>query len=119
MPTQRIVTAIGSTVGLLILVVGLGTAPWRDVQAQSSWRGLVVAPERRCSPYEAGRVPVPAVRDLNGEVVKGAGGVVLRSVEPSCPSKAGSRTSSSGESEIVHVYVQLPVVDPVRHMSGG
>ena len=29
--------------------------------AQTSWRGLVVAPEQRCSPYDAGRLPVPAV----------------------------------------------------------
>ena len=53
MRTQRIVTAVGSSAAALILVAGLGTVHWRKVQAQSLWRGLVVAPEQRCSPYKA------------------------------------------------------------------
>ena len=32
----------------------LGAVRGSEAQEQSSWRGLVVAPERRCSPYEAG-----------------------------------------------------------------
>ena len=50
----------------VISVVTLDRLPAVEVlHAQTSWRGLVVAPERRCTPYDADDYPYPqSVEDV-------------------------------------------------------
>ena len=57
MQTQRATTVVGTFVAVLMVLGVLSTSrhPGASsaVHAQTSWRGLVVAPERRCALYEA------------------------------------------------------------------
>ena len=56
-----------------VWVAVLAMGPWDDLAAtQTLWRGLVVAPESRCSPYDAddyrgfqGHVLAEYIRDLH------------------------------------------------------
>ena len=57
MQIRRAPEAAGTTVAVLMVLGGLSTvdqhASFSAVHAQTAWRGLVIAPERRCAPYEA------------------------------------------------------------------
>ena len=66
---RRTSTPLGlPAVVLLVIgaVVTLDRLPAVEVlHAQTSWRGLVVAPERRCTPYDADDYPYPqSVEDV-------------------------------------------------------
>ena len=61
--TCRFVHSQGHYRSLPVLVVVLGLGGGTDhAAAQASWRGLVVAPEARCAPYDAAAYPVSAIR---------------------------------------------------------
>ena len=54
---HRTATALG-LIAVVFLVIGAASTMDRipvvdTLHAQTSWRGLVVAPEQRCSPYDA------------------------------------------------------------------
>ena len=55
--TRRSTTVVGATVAVLMVLGGLSAVErhtaFSAVQAQTTWRCLVIAPERRCAPYEA------------------------------------------------------------------
>ena len=57
MQTRRTTTVVGTTVAVLMVLGGLSAVErhtaFSGVHAQTSWRGLVIAPERRCASYEA------------------------------------------------------------------
>ncbi len=61
----------GIMTGVLILFGYSGTAV--PLHAQTLWRGLVVAPERRCSPYDANDYRYP--QSLEARIVAELGGV--------------------------------------------
>ena len=68
---HRTTTPLGLT-AVVFLVIGavstIGRLPAvSELYAQTSWRGLIVAPEQRCSPYDADD-PVPHDH-LDGQVV--------------------------------------------------
>lgn len=63
--------AKGIMTGMLILFGWLGTVP--SIHAQTLWRGLVVAPERRCSPYDADDYRYP--QSVEDRIVGQLGGV--------------------------------------------
>ena len=60
---RRTTTSLG-LLAVVFLVIGavvtIGHIPTVGaLHAQTSWRGLVVAPEQRCSPYGADDYPYP------------------------------------------------------------
>ena len=58
--TCRLVHSQGHCRSLPVLVVVLGLGGGTDhAAAQASWRGLVVAPEARCAPYDAAAYRYP------------------------------------------------------------
>ena len=76
------VVQTGVTVGLIfaalfILIGGFGTFHRESasdaVQGQTSWRGLVVAPEQRCAPYDADDYQYP--QSVEDRIVAELGGV--------------------------------------------
>ena len=66
-------TAALIVIGAAITIEGVpgGVA----LQAQTSWRGLVVAPERRCTPYDADEYRYP--QSVEDRIVEELGGVYL------------------------------------------
>ena len=99
MKKQRIVTVIRSIV--LMLVVGLNTMLWQDVQAQSSWRGLVVAPEQRCSPYQADEYPYS--QSVEDQIAAELGGVY--------GPYTGRWFASQSETDIEHIVARSEAHD--------
>ena len=77
MPTRRTPAVAGTTVAVLMVLSGLSPgaqhAAFSAVHAQTAWRGLVIAPEQRCTPYAADeyRYP-PSVED---RIIDELGGV--------------------------------------------
>ena len=70
-------TALGLT-AVVFLVIGavstIGRIPTvGELYAQTSWRGLVVAPEQRCSPYDADDYRYP--QSVEDRIVAELGGV--------------------------------------------
>ena len=70
-------TALGLT-AVVFLVIGavstIGRIPaGGELYAQTSWRGLVVAPEQRCSPYDAADYRYP--QSVEDQIVAELGGV--------------------------------------------
>ena len=69
------------SLGLLaavFLVIGTASTITRipaggELHAQTTWRGLVVAPEQRCSPYDADDYRYP--QSVEDRIVAGLGGV--------------------------------------------
>ena len=61
-------------VGLWFLV-GIGTLAVVDTAAGETWRGLTVAPEHRCSPYDKKR-DYPYPQSVEREIVRELGAVV-------------------------------------------
>ncbi len=60
--------------GSIAWALGFGASAWSEAQAQQpSWRGLLVAPERRCSPYRADEYRYS--QSLEDRIVAGLGGV--------------------------------------------
>ena len=59
---------IGSMLGILM---GLAALP-DEAPAQGSWRGLVVAPENRCAPYDRDDYRYP--QSVEDEIVASLGG---------------------------------------------
>ena len=57
---------------VLVVVLGLGGGP-DHAAAQASWRGLVVAPEARCAPYDAAAYRYP--QSVEARIVAALGGV--------------------------------------------
>ena len=49
------------------LSLGAQHAAFSAVHAQSAWRGLVIAPEQRCAPYEADEYRIAAMVELIGQ----------------------------------------------------
>ena len=63
-----------ATVAALVVTAGFGMVQhWQEVQAQSSWRGLVVAPEHRCSPYDSDEYRYS--QSVEDQIVEALGGV--------------------------------------------
>ena len=61
-------------VWFLLLVLALSPLVWSvELRGQSSWRGLVVASEDRCSPYDADDYPYP--QSVEDGIVRELGGV--------------------------------------------
>ena len=74
---RRTTTALG-LLAVVFLVIGAVSTTDRistfgALQAQASWRGLVVAPERRCSPYDADDYRYP--QSVEDRIVAELGGV--------------------------------------------
>ena len=74
---RRTTTAL-SLIAVVFLVLGavstIGRTPtFGALQAQASWRGLVVAPERRCAPYDADDYRYP--QSVEARIVAELGGV--------------------------------------------
>ena len=72
--TCRPVRSQGRSRSLPVLVVVLGLGGGADhAAAQASWRGLVVAPEARCAPYDADAYRYPQA--VEARIVAALGGV--------------------------------------------
>ncbi len=71
--TLCLLSALAVGCASIASVSELETVPGSEAQGQSSWRGLVVAPERRCSPYEAGDYQYS--RSVEDRIVAQLGGV--------------------------------------------
>lgn len=69
---MRKIVGVASAVVALALLAGMDGMRWH-VQAQSSWRGLEVAPERRCSPYDSDEYRYP--QSVESRIVAELGGV--------------------------------------------
>ena len=74
---HRTATALG-LIAVVFLVIGAASTIDRipvvdTLHAQTSWRGLVVAPEQRCSPYDADDYRYP--QSVEGRIVAELGGV--------------------------------------------
>ena len=74
---RRTTTSIG-LVALVFLVIGAASSIDRfplggALRAQTSWRGLVVAPERRCAPYDADEYRYP--QSVEDRIIGQLGGV--------------------------------------------
>ena len=63
---RRTSTPLGLLVVVLLVIGAVVTVDRLPavgaLQAQTSWRGLVVAPEQRCAPYDADDYPYPQSR---------------------------------------------------------
>ncbi len=79
----------------------LGTVPGSEAQGQSSWRGLVVAPERRYSPYEAGAYRYS--QSVEDRIVAQLGGVY--------GPYAGRWFASKSETDIEHIVARSEAYD--------
>ena len=82
-------TGPGETTGPRTAVAVPPGAPDGD-----TWRGIAVAPERRCSPYDRGDYPYP--RSIENDIVAAMGGRVF------CP-YTGESFRSKGETDIEHI----------------
>ena len=74
---RRTATALGLVAVVFLVIVAVSTIdriPAVDtLHAQTSWRGLVVAPEQRCSPYDADDYRYP--QSVEDRIVAELGGV--------------------------------------------
>lgn len=86
------------TLPLLVLVVAALTAT--DGSGQT-WRGLVVAPERRCSPYRADDYSYP--QSVEASIVRELGGIYSP--------YTGQRFASTGETDIEHMVARSEAHD--------
>ena len=75
----------------LVALAGLLTPA---ASAQETWRGLTVAPEHRCSPYERSDYPYP--QSVEREIVASMGGVVYGPY-------TGRVYAGTGETDIEHM----------------
>ena len=82
---------------LLVLVAALAAT---DVSGQT-WRGLIVAPERRCSPYRAGDYSYP--QSVEASIVRELGGIYSP--------YTGQRFASTGETDIEHMVARSEAHD--------
>ena len=78
MNTQRRRLAISLGLTAVLIVIGSVTTIHRvpvggALHAQTSWRGLVVAPERRCTPYDADDYRYP--QSVEDRIIGELGGV--------------------------------------------
>ena len=74
---HRTTTSLG-LLAVVLLVIGAASTVDRipavdTLHAQTSWRGLVVAPEQRCSPYDADDYRYP--QSVEDRIVDELGGV--------------------------------------------
>ncbi|MDE2801455.1 MAG: excalibur calcium-binding domain-containing protein [Chloroflexota bacterium] len=72
-PAQAPVPASGDDISAPAVPVDVG-APPPLTGGLTTWRGLVVAPEHRCSPYDADDYPYP--QSVERRIVAGMGGIV-------------------------------------------
>ena len=86
------------TLPLLLLVLAALAAT--DGSGQT-WRGLVVAPERRCSPYRAGDYSYP--QSVEASIVRELGGIYSP--------YTGQRFASTGETDIEHMVARSEAHD--------
>ena len=74
---RRIATSLGILAAVFLVIGAASTIdciPAVDtLYAQTSWRGLVVAPEQRCSPYDADDYRYP--QSVKDRIVAELGGV--------------------------------------------
>lgn len=82
---------------LLLLVAALAAT---DGSGQT-WRGLVVAPERRCSPYRADDYSYP--QSVEASIVRELGGIYSP--------YTGQRFASTGETDIEHMVARSEAHD--------
>ena len=82
---------------LLFVTAALSAA---DVSGQT-WRGLVVAPERRCSPYRAGDYSYP--QSVEASIVRELGGIYSP--------YTGERFTSTGQTDIEHMVARSEAHD--------
>ena len=75
--SRRATPSLGLTAVVLLVVGAVSTIaripPGGELYAQTSWRGLVVAPEQRCSPYDADDYRYP--QSVEDRIVDDLGGV--------------------------------------------
>ena len=82
---------------LLFLTAALTAA---DTSGQT-WRGLVVAPEQRCSPYRSGDYSYP--QSLEASIVRDSGGIYSPNT--------GERFASTGQTDIEHMVARSEAHD--------
>jgi len=74
---RRTTTSLGLLAVVFLVIGAVGTIDRiptvGELQAQTSWRGLVVAPEQRCSPYDADDYRYPQA--VEARIVTELGGV--------------------------------------------
>ena len=61
-----------AAIALAVLAIAAVLAAGHGLAAADTWRGLVVAPEHRCSPYDRGDYPYP--QSVEREIVASMGG---------------------------------------------
>ena len=75
--TTRALSLLAVVFLLLLLIAAVSTigriSTFGALHAQASWRGLIVAPERRCSPYDADNYRYP--QSVEDRIVAELGGV--------------------------------------------
>ena len=86
------------SLAIVMLCVGLFVAA--DVSGQT-WRGLVVAPESRCSPYQSGDYSYP--QSVESAIVRELGGVYSP--------YTGERFASTGQTDIEHMVARSEAHD--------
>ena len=84
---------------LLLLVAAVLAAA--DASAQTTWRGLVVAPEHRCSPYRSGDYGYP--QSVQASIVRELGGIYSP--------YTGERFVSMGQTDIAHTVARSEAHD--------
>lgn len=73
-PRLRTSLLLGAALPIVAALLFAGRLPTSDIlHAQGSWRGLVVAPEQRCAPYDAGDYAYP--QSVEDRIVAELGGV--------------------------------------------
>lgn len=87
--------------GMTVLVVAVLVAARGTVHAQVSWRGLVVAPEQRCAPYDADDYRYP--QSIEDWIVAQLGGVYAP--------YTGRWFASGSETDIEHIVARSEAHD--------
>ena len=96
---------LGTAVLIVIALIVLHRVPMSDtVHAQDSWRGLVVAPEQRCAPYDTDDYRYP--QSVEDRIVAQLGGVY--------GPYTGRWFASDSETDIEHIVARSEA-----HDSGG
>ena len=77
MQTRRTIAVVGTTIAVLMVLGGLCAVErhtaFSAVHAQTSWRGMVIATERRCAPYDADDYRYP--QSVEDRIIDELGGV--------------------------------------------
>ena len=92
---------VPAILGVLAFVIVVRVPTSDAVHAQASWRGLVVAPEQRCAPYDAGDYRYP--QSVEDRIVAQIGGVY--------GPYTGRWFASKSETDIEHIVARSEAHD--------